>query len=307
MTALEPEITLTDSDTAQLIEVDPIDKLVGLVEQYVRPQDAFAIGKVIQNVVVDNDDDPLEISHVLHSSLTANAYFDGATQNELNYLKPPPMTRVEYEALPTIELPVPDDIDGELGDVLEDRRTDYNYSGESMTLAELSTMLHHAAGVKGSGIAYNVRDFPKRRFPSAGGLQPVDIMLAINDVEGVEKGMYYFDPVNHCLRRVDRGNLRGKILESTIFAEWMFYAPVVAFLTHDMARVRWKYGTRGYRFMHVDLGVMVQSLYLVGTALDFSTCAVAAFDDQAANKLLRLDGRERFVSLLFAFGPSPRS
>ena len=73
-----------------------------------------------------------------------------------------------------------------------------------------------------------------------------------------------------------------------------------------MTRVRWKYGTRGYRFMHVDLGVLTQSLYLVATALDFTTCAVAAFDDDKANRLLRLDGRERFVSLLFAFGPAPK-
>lgn len=305
MTTLEPELTIRD--TVTLVEEEPIEALVELVRAAVRPQDAFAIGKIIQNVVVDEDEDPLEISHVLHASLTANAYFDGATQNELSYLKPPPMTRVEFESMPTVELPEPGELaDVELAETLEERQTDYNYSGDPMTLEDLSTMLHHAAGVKGSGIAYNVRDFPKRRFPTAGGLQPIDIMLAINDVAGVEKGMYYFDPVNHCLRRVDRGNLRGKILEATIFAEWMFYAPVVAFLTHDMARVRWKYGTRGYRFMHVDLGVLTQSLYLAATALDFSTSAVAAFDDKQANELLRLDGRERFVSLLFAFGPAPR-
>lgn len=305
MTTLEPEILITDVLDSE--SLDPVESLADLVRTTVRPQDVFALSTIVQNIDVDDDDDPLEISHVLHSSLTANAYFDGATQNELNYLKPPPMTRVEYKSMPTIKLPAPGDLDGiDLAETLEERRTDYNYNGDPMSLQDLSTMLHHAAGVKSSGIAYNVRDFPKRRFPTAGGLQPIDIMLAINDVDGVDKGMYYFDPVEHCLRRIDRGNLRGKILEATIFAEWMFYAPVVAFLTHDMARVRWKYGTRGYRFMHVDLGVLVQSLYLAGTALDFSTCAVAAFDDKQANELLRLDGRERFVSLLFAFGPAPR-
>ena len=174
---------------------DPIERLVDIVRHQVRHEDAFAIGTVIQNISISENEDPLLTSHVLHSSLTANALFDGATQNELNYLKPPPMNRVEYESMPSITLPEPaDPLGTELSDALEQRCSDYNFSGEPISLEDLSTLLHHAAGVSGSLIAYNVRNFPKRRFPTAGGLQPVDIMLAINDVVGVSKGLYYFHP-----------------------------------------------------------------------------------------------------------------
>jgi SagB-type dehydrogenase family enzyme len=66
--------------------------------------------------------------------------------------------------------------------------------------------------------------------------------------------------------------------------------------------VEWKYGPRGYRFVHVDAGLACQTLYLVAAALQLRTCAVAAFSDALVNDLLRIDGRREFATLLMPVG-----
>ena len=41
---------------------------------------------------------------------------------------------------------------------------------------------------------------------------------------------------------------------------WPGYAHAVLVLVCNLPRVAWKYGDRGYRFAHVDAGVLVQNL-----------------------------------------------
>lgn len=289
-------------------EVDPrVQDVVTWVRANLRGNDAPAVLTALQNLgIVEPDAPDFKLSQFLHRSLTSNAIFDGATQQELKYLQPPPMVREDLADALKVDLPAPSTIDLPFSEVLDERRSTYNFEQVPLPLDTLSSLLYNAAGFKGCSPAYNVRDFPLRIPPSAGGLQPMDIYLACNNVEGVDKGVYYFDPVEHALREVDAGNTRGKILEVTIYAHWMFYAPVVMFFVHNMERVNWKYGTRGYRFAHVDLGVWTEAFYLVSSGLDLACCAVAAFDDEACNDFLRLDGRNEFTSLLFAVGPKPQ-
>ncbi len=65
--------------------------------------------------------------------------------------------------------------------------------------------------------------------------------------------------------------------------------------TVDSYRMTWRYGERGYRYLHLDAGHVCQNLYLAAESVDCGVCAIAAFDDEAANRLLGLDGEEQFV------------
>ena len=107
------------------------------------------------------------------------------------------------------------------------------------------------------------------------------------------------------LQQRDQGNVRWRLMRACIYADWIAYSPVVFVLTVDMRRVHWKYGDRGYRFAHVDAGVLAQSMYLTGTALEWNVCAVAAFYDEFVNRLVNVDGREQFTTLLFAASHPP--
>lgn len=270
-----------------------------------RPVDLPAVNTLLATVPVAPDDPPLTVRDLVHAPLRSNALYDGASSTELGYLRPPPLF-LAADGLPAVPLPTPEEhLKPALSEVLDDRRSSHHFGPEPLPLGTVSTLLHHAAGVRGYAPAYNVRRFPFRRAASAGGLMPIDLLMIANSVDSVTPGLYGYQPSEHQLATLDHGNMRGKLTEISLFSDWLFHAQVVFLLACDLRRVEWKYGTRGYRFAHVDLGVLVQNLYLVGTALGLTTCAVAAFDDDAANAFARLDGRTRFVSLLFACGMPP--
>lgn len=226
---------------------------------------------------------------------------------EISEAKAPPVIK-EYPDAPQIELPrdfieLPHAIDR----VIRARASRRDFSNEPISIQELSSLFHYTYGVRRYQPAYNAREFPFRFSPSSGGLQAVEIYAVINSVEGVEKGLYHYNAARHSLEQLELGNMRYRIVNCSLFQGWLQHAGVVLLLTNVMERVRWKYGARGYRYIHIDLGCLTQSLYLVTTALKLRCCAVAAYLDDAVNELLRIDGRDEFVSLLMGLGKRPES
>lgn len=268
----------------------------------IRACDLPAVRSLLGGAAAGADDPPLRLRDLLHRRLRSAVCDDVIDPRALQAARPrpaePPLT-----GLPSVALPEPRELPPvPLAEVIEQRRSTTTFSSRPLELATLAGLLEGAAGIREHRAGYNVRDFPVRRAPSAGGLAPIDLYVVANAVEGLPQGLYCHRPSTRRLVAVDTGNMRGKVAETGIAADWLFHAPAVLFLAVNMPRVDWKYGVRSYRFVHVDLGVLTQNLYLVATGLGLSTCAVAAFDDDAANDLLRLDGRDEFVSLMFACG-----
>ncbi|MDD4602087.1 MAG: nitroreductase family protein, partial [Negativicutes bacterium] len=59
---------------------------------------------------------------------------------------------------------------------------------------------------------------------------------------------------------------------------------------------------RGYRYLHLDAGHVCQNLYLTGESIGCGTCAIAAFDDEALNNALGIDGEHHFALYCAAIG-----
>lgn len=267
-----------------------------------RACDLPAVRSLLDGAAAEPEDPPLRLRDLLHRRLRSGVCDDMIDPRALQAARPRP-AEPPSAGLPAVPLPAPRALpDITLADAIEQRHSSTTFAARPMEFAVLAALLEQAAGVRGHRPGYNVRDFPVRRAPSAGGLAPIDLYVVANAVDGLTQGLYCYRPSAPGLVRVDTGNMRAKVAEAGIAADWLFHAPAVLFLAVDMSRVDWKYGVRSYRFVHVDLGVLTQNLYLVATALGLNTCAVAAFDDDAANDLLRLDGRDAFVSLMFACG-----
>lgn len=192
-----------------------------------------------------------------------------------------------------------------LDQVIQARASRRDFSHQALDLPEFSTLLHYSYGIRRYFPAYNSRHFPMRFVPSSGALQAVEIYAVVNQVDDLRKGLYHYNPTSHSMELLNEGNMRMKITRCCLFQEWLQHASVVLILTCNMERVEWKYGARGYRYIHIDTGLVTNSLYLVATALRLRACAVAAFLDDAINDLLQIDGRNEFVSLLVAVGKRP--
>jgi SagB-type dehydrogenase family enzyme len=60
-------------------------------------------------------------------------------------------------------------------------------------------------------------------------------------------------------------------------------------------RTEWRYGPASYKVIAVDAGHVGQNVYLACTAIGAGTCAIGAYDQQACDELLGVDGQAEFT------------
>ncbi|PKG33805.1 SagB/ThcOx family dehydrogenase [Methanoregula sp.] len=200
------------------------------------------------------------------------------------------------------DLPLPAAFDiphVDLRTAIEQRQSVRQYIRESITLDELSFLLWCTQGVKkvyGSQATF-------RTVPSAGARHPFETYLLINDVEGLEPGLYRFLAHSHRIQQLDTDpHLSQKVNAACFDQQFILRCSAVFLWTAVPYRMTWRYGERGYRDLHLDAGHVCQNLYLAAEAVGCGVCAIAAFDDDAMDHLLGIDGENQFLIYLATVG-----
>ncbi|MFO7569003.1 MAG: nitroreductase family protein, partial [Smithellaceae bacterium] len=67
-------------------------------------------------------------------------------------------------------------------------------------------------------------------------------------------------------------------------------------------RMEWRYDLAAHKVIAIDAGHVCQNLYLACEAIGAGTCAVAAYDQEACDALLGVDGHEEFTIYLAPVG-----
>jgi SagB-type dehydrogenase family enzyme len=216
---------------------------------------------------------------------------------------PPPPLQVGYgQGDVLIDLPQPSGIQVDALDLrraIEGRVSVRQYAARSLTMSELSYLLWCTQGVKGvEGMHATFRTVP-----SAGARHALETYLLVNRVEGLAPGLYRFLAIGHKLVEV---NLARDIADAITRACWnqqMVKRCAVTFIWVAVPyRMTWRYGERGYRYLHLDVGHASQNLYLAAQSVGSGACAIAAFADEEMNRLLELDGESQFVIYLATVG-----
>ena len=287
-----------------------IDELAGILDRAAfdglcDPSWAAAALDLVREGVPLAGDDDVFVAHLIHRSLRAEASKDGPPVSRLATMRAPDLA-VRRPGDPRVGLPaeVPDVLQP-FADLVAERRSTPMYGSDPLPLAHLAGILSQSLGSKGFELGYQRRDIPKRVGASAGGLQSYDCQVIVNDVEGLEPGRYSYDPLGHELVVEELGDFRLPLRDAAIESDFLLFAQAVIALTGDFPRVAWKYGTRGYRYMGLDAGIVTAHVYLAATALGVSVNALAAFADDSLNRLLRVDGKDRFAQLLIPIGTAP--
>jgi SagB-type dehydrogenase family enzyme len=182
-----------------------------------------------------------------------------------------------------------------LEETIEARRSIRDYATASLSLEELSRLLHAAQGVTDQRRGF-------RAAPSAGALYPIETYAVVHDVSGLEPGIYHYAAANHTLERLRVGNLRAEIMVAGIGQEMLGQAQVCFVLSAIFQRTRWKYRERTYRYVLLETGHIGQNLYLAATSMGLGACAVGAFLDDEVNNLLGVDGKEEAALYLISVG-----
>lgn len=184
-----------------------------------------------------------------------------------------------------IELPGPiHDGTTSLEQTLLQRRSVREYAQQPLTLAEVSQLLWAAQGITHSG--------GKRTAPSAGALYPLEVYLLAGEVEGLPQGIYRYLPGEHALTRTVQADRRSALSQAALDQEAVAQAPAVIVLSGIYERTTMKYGDRGIRYVHMEVGSAAQNLYLQAVSMDLGTVFIGAFHDEEVMKVLSLPAEE---------------
>jgi SagB-type dehydrogenase family enzyme len=154
---------------------------------------------------------------------------------------------------------------------------------QPITLAELSQFLDNAARVQskwksrldfGEGspeVAYTTRPYP-----SAGSSYELEFYLTVANCAGLERGFYHYEADRHALVPIGvRPELLEASLTAAVFAMDAPAAPqILITIAARFDRISWKYSSIAYALILKDVGVLLQTLYLMATDMGLGGCAI---------------------------------
>jgi len=168
-------------------------------------------------------------------------------------------------------------------DAIKKRRSCRSYLPNSLPRVYLSQILWAAQGITDD------KGF-HRSVPSAGACFPLEVMVIIGEggVEGIPAGIYHYRPSQNDLELVLSGDFRSALARVAWEQSFIEETPVSLAVVADYRRTTRRYGERGIRYVHIDVGHVGENVHLQAEALGLGTVMVGAFDDQGVARVLNL-------------------
>jgi SagB-type dehydrogenase family enzyme len=167
-----------------------------------------------------------------------------------------------------------------------------------ITLAELSRFLDRTARVQskwsskpdfaeqGPDIEYTTR-----LYPSGGNAYELELYLAVANCEGLARGFYHYDAGGHALVLIDTpAHELEAMLAAAEFAIGASAAPqILITIAARFGRISWKYSSIAYSLILKDVGVLIQTLYLMATDMGLGGCAIGTNDIDRFSKMTGIE------------------
>jgi SagB-type dehydrogenase family enzyme len=191
----------------------------------------------------------------------------------------------------TIRLPAPrTDGSTSVEKGLRERRSIREFARQPLSIAEVSQLLWAAQGVTASG--------GRRTAPSAGALYPLELYLVAGNVQGLPEGIYKYRPEGHEVTRAVEGDKRTELSRAALGQTSIRDAAVVLLLTAVYGRTTARYGERGVRYVHIEVGHVGQNVCLQAVALKLGAVVIGAFDDSLLKRIANLMPNEEPLYLI---------
>jgi len=191
----------------------------------------------------------------------------------------------------TIQLPKPY-VDGptSVEKALQGRRSRRAFKDQHLNLIDISQLLWAAQGITSpSG---------QRTAPSAGALYPLAVYLLVGEVEGLPAGVYKYVPEDHALAGILEEDRRFDLSRAALNQVAVQEAPAVMLIAAVYERTTVKYGERGERYVHMEVGSVAQNVYLQAESLNLGTVFIGAFLDDQVKVIVSLQPDEQPLGLM---------
>lgn len=168
---------------------------------------------------------------------------------------------------------------------LVQRRSVRAYSGENLTIEELSQLLWAAQGI--------TEPWGGRTAPSAGALYPLELYVVVGNVTDLDAGVYQYRPANHELEKTRDGDVRAALAGAALNQGFIGDAAIDLVIFGVFNRTTVKYRERGIRYVYMEAGHAAQNVYLQAESLDLGTVTIGAFDDPAVQQIVGMQEQGR--------------
>jgi len=249
-------------------------------------------------------------SHSRRGEFDDNARF-GATYRFQEQLEPPQTFKdTDFDQAVKLYKPNLDELaisDTPFSKVLENRRSIRNYNKSKLiNIEELGEFLYRSIGIR-EVIKTPNQDAIFRPYPGAGAIHEIDFYLVVNACEGMNPGIYYYQPVNHalCRKNVDMQYIEKITSNAQAGMGVNSTAPQIVFvLTSRFKKIAWKYEKMSYRCTLISVGTIFQTMSLVATSMDLASCIVGSGDSSLFGEALGINILEEGAVGEFALGIS---
>jgi SagB-type dehydrogenase family enzyme len=183
--------------------------------------------------------------------------------------------------------------------LLRERHSTRDFDDQQpITLAELSRFLDSTARIQsrwksgldlddeGPDIAYAARPYP-----SGGSAYEFELYLTVANCEGLARGFYHYDADRHALVPIAA---RPQEFEAMLTAaEFAMAAPappqILISIAARFGRVSWKYSSIAYALILKDVGVLIQTFYMMATEMGLGGCAIGITDIDLFTKITGIE------------------
>lgn len=165
-----------------------------------------------------------------------------------------------------------------LTQALESRKSIREYDNDNpITIQQLGELLYRCARVK-EIIETKLGQISRRPYPAGGAMYELEIYPAINHCEGINSGLYHYQPLEHVLCQVSEWNqeVEALITDAWYSSGQQNVPQVLLVITARFGRLFWKYQALAYALILKHVGVLYQNLYLVATGMNLAPCALGA-------------------------------
>ncbi len=93
----------------------------------------------------------------------------------------------------------------------------------------------------------------------------------------------------HTIAQSKKIDLRQKVTEASLHQDEILRAPITLIIAAVYERTMAKYGERGIRYVHMEVGSAAENVYLQAESLGLGTVFIGAFDDEEVKKSLGIE------------------
>ena len=199
-----------------------------------------------------------------------------------------------------------------LADALVRRRSIRHHGGRAIGVEALGEFLFYTAKATAlGGIApgdpqsYEVT---RRASPSGGACHSLELYVVVHRCDGLPRGIYHYQPLEHVVCRLPSLEaLVDALLRDARVATGAVESPqLLIVVTSRFRRLSWKYSGIAYATGLKDLGALMQTMYLVATAMDLAPCALGAGDSTLFSRAVGTPWAEESSIGEFMLGTCPR-